>query len=135
MSSYDVYMGSGSGYGAAGILAGYSIVILLISLAVSVFLIVCNWKIFEKAGRRGWEAIAPIWNVIVMFKIVYGEQWMRVFLLLVPFVNIVISIMYYFDWAKAFGRSTGFGFGLMLLNVVFAPMLAFGSAEYVGPVD
>lgn len=44
-------------------------VIALIGLAITVFAIVCNWKIFEKAGRKGWEAIIPIYNMYVMTQI------------------------------------------------------------------
>ena len=33
--------------------------------------------------------------------------------------------------AKAFGKGTGFGVGLTLLAIIFAPLLAFGDAEYI----
>jgi hypothetical protein len=34
--------------------------------------------------------------------------------------------------AGAFGKGGGYGIGLLLLPVIFLPMLAFGSAQYVG---
>ena len=34
------------------------------------------------------------------------------------------------DIAKKFGKSIGFGVGLGLLPIVFAPVLAFGKAEF-----
>jgi ABC-type transport system involved in multi-copper enzyme maturation permease subunit len=37
--------------------------------------------------------------------------------------------------AKSFGKSSGFGIGLLLLGVVFFPMLAFGNNRYIGPTQ
>jgi hypothetical protein len=39
-----------------------------------------------------------------------------------------------FDLAKVFGKSTGFGFGLLFLSVIFMAILAFGDAKYLGPI-
>ena len=59
---------------------------------------------------------------------------------LVSLVAIVImyiaSFIIYINLAKRFGKSTGFGVGLVLLPIVFIPILAFGKAEYqVTPVN
>ena len=48
----------------AGVFAFLGIWIIF-ALALTVFLIICNWKIYKKAGREGWEAIVPIYNIIV----------------------------------------------------------------------
>jgi hypothetical protein len=42
--------------------------------------------------------------------------------------------MVLFDLAKAFGKDTGFGFGLLFLSFIFLPILALGDAEYQGPL-
>ena len=41
----------------------------LISLAVSIFSIVCMWFIFEKAHEPGWKALIPIYNAYTLAKI------------------------------------------------------------------
>lgn len=41
----------------------------------------------------------------------------------------------YVGVAKAFGKGTGFGFGMAFLGFVFLPILAFGDAEYRGPLN
>jgi hypothetical protein len=51
----------------------------------------------------------------------------------VPIANVVIEIIIIFDYAKSFGKSTAFGFGLLFLSIVFIPILAFGSSRYIGP--
>lgn len=102
-------------------------------LAVIAFFIYCLWRIFVKAGKPGWAAIVPIYNVLVELEIV-GRPWWWLLLLLVPIVNVVIGIMVLLDLAKVFGKGTGFGIGLILLPFIFIPMLAFGDARYLGPI-
>lgn len=103
-----------------------------LSLVLTIISIVAMWKIFEKAKEPGWTSIVPIYNLYVLFKIVWGKGWYFL-LLLIPIVNIVIAIMHVFKLAKCFGKSTGFGFGLLFLPFIFTLILAFGNDKYLGP--
>lgn len=109
----------------AGIFGAYSVVVL----AIAIIMIVANWKIFTKAGKPGWASIVPIYNMYVTFQVAGMNGWMFL-LLFVPLVNIVVQIMLCLNLAKAFGKSTGFGIGLIFLNPIFLLILAFGNAEY-----
>ena len=117
--------GNSDGPGALGI--GYIIVMLLLA----VLMIVSLWKIFDKAGQPGWAAIIPIYNMWVLLQIVGRPEWW-IILFFIPCVNIVIAVMVYLDLARVFGKSVGFGIGLVLLPFVFLPILAFGDADYAG---
>ncbi|MGN0365433.1 MAG: DUF5684 domain-containing protein [Suilimivivens sp.] len=111
---------------------GVYTVCVIISLVISVLTIIAMWKIFKKAGKPGWASIIPFYNTYCLFDLAWGNGWL--FLLsLIPCVNIVVMIMLYFKLAKAFGKGTAFGFGLLFLNTIFVLILGFGSAEYVGP--
>ena len=57
--------------------------------------------------------------------------WNIIFLL-IPFVNIYFGIKVYIKLSEAFGHGAGFGLGLIFLNPIFMPILAFGSSQYVG---
>ena len=114
-----------------GSVALFSTFGLIIWLAILVFMIVAQWKLYEKAGQPGWAILIPIYNAIVFFKIINRPVWW-ILLCLIPVVNIVISIIVMLDLAKAFGQSTGFAIGLILLPIVFIPILGFGNAEYMG---
>ena len=35
--------------------------------------------------------------------------------------------------SKSFGKDEGFTVGLVFLNIIFLPILAFGDAQYQGP--
>ncbi len=90
------------------------------------------WRIFEKAGKPGWAALIPIYNVIVMLEII-GKPWWWLLLLLIPFVNIIFVIWMYNLLSKSFGKGEGFTVGLILLTPIFILILGFGDAQYQGP--
>ena len=112
--------------------SGISMVSSLISLALSILILVAWWKVFVKAGKPGWGAIIPLYNMYCMFQITFGNGWLFL-LCLVPCVNIVMIIIMYVKLAKAFGKGGGFAVGLIFLPVIFLPMLGFGDADYIGP--
>lgn len=101
-------------------------------IAVWALIIAGWWMIFSKAGEEGWKAIIPIYNTLILLKIV-GRDWWWLLLLLIPIVGFVIWILVAVDLAKSFGRGTGFGLGLALVPFVWALILGFGSDTYRGP--
>jgi len=107
-------------------------VLALAYVAFFVVVIAGMWKTFAKAGQPGWAAIVPIYNIYVMLKIVGREAWWLI-LFFIPCVGFVAAIIVYMDLAKSFGKSTGFGLGLIFLSFIFFPILGFGNARYVGP--
>ena len=76
--------------GSAAMAAGGAGFLMLINLAVMIFMIVVMWKIFTKAGKPGWAAIVPIYNIIIMLEIAGKPLWW-IILFFIPFVNIVIA--------------------------------------------
>jgi Family of unknown function (DUF5684) len=113
---------------SGGMLAVFWIAYLVILL----IMVVSLWKIFTKAGKPGWAALIPIYNLVVLLQMVRRPVWW-VLLMLVPLVNIVVLIVVYDDVAKAFGRGVGTTLLLILLPFIGWPMLAFGSAKYTQP--
>lgn len=106
---------------------------MAVSLIFAVIGIVIYWKIFSKAGKPGWAAIVPIYNIIVFLEIINKPIWW-IIMMFIPFVNIVFAILMCIELAKCFGKDTGFAIGLILLSIIFGAILAFGSAEYTAPV-
>jgi hypothetical protein len=95
------------------------------------FFMVCLWKIFSKAGKPGWAAIIPIYNLIVWLEIVNKPLWW-IILMLIPIVNFFVLIVLTHQLSLAFGQ--GVGMTIMLLFFIGYPILAFGSAQYQGQV-
>jgi Family of unknown function (DUF5684) len=126
-------MQSDSGTNAAGnaAAAGLMGAMGLVWLAVAVLMIAALWKIFVKAGEPGWAAIIPIYNAIVVLKIVGRPLWWIV-LFLIPFVNLIMMFVVAFDLARVFGKGAGFALGMIFLGPIFYPVLAWSDAKYQG---
>ena len=106
--------------------------VAILYLAFLVLMIAAGWKLFEKAGQPGWACIVPIYNMIIMLKIV-GKPWWWIFMYFIPFVGIVFAVWTINMLSKSFGKTEGFTVGLLLLGFIFYPMLAFGDSRYLGP--
>jgi hypothetical protein len=106
---------------------------VIVYLVILVLMVVSFWKIFEKAGKPGWAAIVPIYNLIVFLEIVNKPVWWLV-LLLIPIVNIVILIMLTHRLSLSFGQGVGFTILLIFVGIIGYPVLAFGDYKYVGPL-
>ncbi|PKR81750.1 signal peptidase I [Brumimicrobium salinarum] len=106
---------------------------ILLYLGIIVLMIASLWTIYSKAGKPGWAAIIPIYNIVVLLEIVGRPIWW-IILMLIPIVNIIVSIIVYNDLSKAFGKDVGYTIGIIFLPFIFLPMLAFGDAKYKNAV-
>lgn len=102
---------------------------MLISSAVGLVMLISMWKVFKKAGKPGWASIIPIYNIYTMIQIAKLPTY-YLLLFIIPIANIYAMFKIYIELAHKFNKSTGFGVGLIFLNVIFFPMLAFGDATY-----
>jgi hypothetical protein len=105
---------------------------LVIGLVALVLDVIAFWMIFAKAGRPGWAAIIPFYNLYTMCKVAGRPGWWWI-LFLIPFVNIVVAFIVYIDIAKAFGKGTGFGILLVFFTIICALILGLGSSTYTLP--
>jgi len=108
-------------------------IVMLFVLGIAVFYIASIWTIYKKANKPGWTCLIPIYNIIVLLEIVH-KPWWWIFLLLIPFVNIIFAIIVTHNLSLAFGKDAGFTVGLLLLGFIFYPILAFGDAQYHGEI-
>jgi hypothetical protein len=126
MEDYQSYDGL-----EGGIIAAMG-VMFFVYCAILLVIIISMWKIFEKAGKPGWAAIIPIYNLIVLLEIVGKPVWW-IILLLIPFVNFIVMIFLAHLLSKSFGKDVVMTILLIFLPFVGYPMLAFGDAKYGGP--
>lgn len=111
--------------------AGCGMVMFLVWAVVLIGVIAGLWKVFDKAGKPGWAAIVPIYNIIVWLEIVGKPIWW-IILLFIPIVNFVVLIILSIALAEKFGKGAGFGIGIAFLGFIFIPILGFGDARYQG---
>ena len=119
--------------------ASTMIVTSIIALAISIVQIVAMWKLFTKAGQKGWKSIIPIYNVVILFKICGLSPWLILLYLtaIIPIVGwivmIVLSAILAYKLALSFGKDGAWAVGIYFLAPIFYMILAFGKSQYVGP--
>jgi len=64
-----------------------------------------TWKMYEAAGRKRWEALVPIYNAIVLMKIINRPTWWTI-LLFVPVVNLLMFPVVWVETLRSFGKNT-----------------------------
>lgn len=135
-SPYSSDVATSAAFGALGAFFG---VIMVFALVVGVLQIIAMWKLYTKAGEKGWKSIIPIYNLVIMYKISGVSPWLLLIFLasFIPFIGtiavIVLNIYQTHQFSKSFGKDAGYTVGLIFLPVIFYMILAFGNAEYVGP--
>lgn len=128
MQDYQTTMNYSQDYSAVNPFG--SVVFTFGILIFAVLVIAAYWKIFDKAGKPGWAAIIPFYNIFILLETVKRPGWWLI-LYFIPIVNLVITIIVSIDLAKVFGKSPAFGIFLNWLLQPIGPLiLGFGSAKY-----
>ncbi len=109
-----------------------SVVRMAIALLAIVVGAVSGYKLYAKAGQPGWACLVPVYNLLVMLRIV-DLPWWTLLLMLIPGVNLVASLVVSFRLAKAFGQGMAGFLALVLVPFLMVPALAFGGARYTKP--
>ena len=72
-------------------------------LIVQVIHFAGTWKLYVKAGRKPWEAIVPVYNAIVLLKILKRPTWW-VILLFIPIINLLMFPVIWVETVRSFGK-------------------------------
>lgn len=109
------------------------LVLILIGFALCVAGL---WKVFEKAGLKGWYVLIPFWNIWQWVKIIDKKFWWFVYCL-IPFLNVFVIMLMIVEVDKCFKKRNLF-YQLLSIIVpfVFLPILGFSKKEtYTHPKD
>lgn len=107
-------------------------IVTVLYVVLIAILIASMWRVYTKAGKPGWAAVIPFYNFIVELEIIGRPVWWLV-LMFIPFVNVVVAVIIANDLSKSFGRGFGTTALLVILPFIGYPILAWGSATYIGP--
>ncbi|MCB0482586.1 MAG: signal peptidase I [Flavobacteriales bacterium] len=109
---------------------------LPIAIIIVILMHVALYLLFPRAGRKGWEALVPGYNLYIWIKIIKKPWWWMI-LLLFPGVNILMLMIMSANLAHTFGKrdasTNAFAF---FLPFVYLPLLAFDKTlQFVGPIE
>lgn len=91
---------------------------LLFILLVQVIHFLGTWKLYVKAGRKAWEAAIPVYNAIVLMKIIRRPAWW-VLLLFIPIINLLMFPVIWVETIRSFGRNSQMETWLVILTLGF----------------
>ena len=63
-----------------------------------------TYRLYIKAGRKGWEALVPIYNAVVLMQIIRRPKWW-VILLFIPIINLMMFPAVWVETLRSFGRT------------------------------
>ena len=102
---------------------------IVTSCILTVWTIICRWRMFQKAGLPGWGSIIPFYNIYLRFRMAGMSGWWVLSLLLPPVFAIAL-IVSFFKLPEKFGKHRAWGFGLWFLNPIFIGIFAFDKSSY-----
>ncbi|MDB2314039.1 signal peptidase I [Flavobacteriaceae bacterium] len=77
---------------------------IIFGLVIQVVHFLGTWKLYKAAGEAPWKALVPVYNAIVLLKIIHRPKWW-VLLLFLPVINLMIFMVFWIDTVKHFGKS------------------------------
>ena len=123
----------------------------------AVLMIAAEWRLFTKAGEKGWKSLIPFYSVFVShhiigmrhiwfildivfwlselaLEIVKAPLWVEeTFFALAILFTIVSEIIHIMKLCYCYTKSELFGIGLFVVPPLFLMILAFGKSEYNPP--
>ena len=108
----------------------------LLTLIFVILTIVGLWKLFEKAGVKGWIVLIPFYNFYVWLKIIKKPMWWYIFII-IPFINVFTILLMIVELLKCFKK-----YGLLdqalgsIFPFFYLPYLGFSKKDtYLNPDD
>ena len=75
-----------------------------------VFLFVLNfihgigtWKLYLISGNKSWQSFIPVYNVLILLKII-NRPWWWIFIIFIPVINIIIIPVIWVELSRSFKK-------------------------------
>lgn len=91
-----------------------------------------TWKLYIKADRKAWEAAIPVYNAIILMKII-NRPWYWAFLLFIPIINLIMFPVIWVETLRSFGKNTTKDtfLGVLTAGLYIYIINYSGSQEYI----
>lgn len=75
-----------------------------------------TWKLYEKAGKKAWQAAIPVYNGMVLMEIIKRPKWWIV-LLFIPIVNLLMFPVIWIETIRSFGYKSRMDSFLVIITL------------------
>jgi signal peptidase I len=91
---------------------------IIFILVIQIIHFLGTWKLYVKAGRKAWEAAVPVYNAVVLMKII-NRPWWWVLLLFIPIINLLMFPVVWVETIRSFGKNSLLDTWLVILSLGF----------------
>lgn len=91
---------------------------IIFILLIQIIHFLGTWKLYVKAGRKAWEAAIPVYNGVVLMKII-NRPWWWVILLFIPIINLLMFPVVWVETIRSFGKTSLLDTWLVILTLGF----------------
>jgi signal peptidase I len=77
-----------------------------------------TWKLYKIAGYHPWQALVPVYNAVILMKIINRPTWW-VFFLFVPIINLIMIPVIWVESIRSFGKNSAIDTLLVLITLGF----------------
>ena len=77
---------------------------ILFALALQIIHFLGTWKLYVAAGYKAWQAAVPIYNAVILMKIINRPKWW-VILLFIPTINLILFGVIWVETLRSFGKN------------------------------
>ena len=90
----------------------------LFFIAVQVIHFLGTWKLYVASGRQAWEAAVPVYNAVILTKII-NRHWSWVILLFIPVINVIMLPIFWVETIRSFGKNKPLDTFLVVVTLGF----------------
>ena len=77
-----------------------------------------TWKLYKFAGHQSFYAFVPVYNALILMRII-NRPWWWVFLLFIPIINLLIIPVIWVETCRSYGKNSTLDTFLVLLSLGF----------------
>jgi len=78
---------------------------ILFTLIIQVVHFLGTWKLYKAAGYQAWQAAVPLYNAVILMKIIKRPVWW-VILLFIPTINLILFAIIWVETLRSFGKDS-----------------------------
>ncbi|AUC77285.1 signal peptidase I [Olleya sp. Bg11-27] len=91
---------------------------IIFFLVIQVLHGLATWKLYKKADRQAWEAFVPVYNALILMKVINRPWWWTI-LLFLPIVNLILLPVIWVEIARSYGKNSAIDTFLAIFTLGF----------------